>query len=1123
MDAPNNDAAAVDARLVNAHLRDWFPERILARAREYARSGAVLDVAYDASQHRLAARVQGSDPEPYHLRIELPDRADGLPDTDCECPYGVDCKHAAAALLVWAQSALSGAPRAAPEAADTWLRRVEQLLDSLPAKPHNPAKARPVQQLRYILRPAEGSNEGAAQIEAVKRRLLKDGDIGSQERWSNFHQAYRNPPSFADDTDLQAFAAVARFAQDDGGSFSPALTLRGKGADHGLRALLATGRLHWLAADGPVLKAGAPCTPQLEWQLREGRHHAALHLGDGATGGWPSTVLAESLWLVAGTANGTELRPVRSEIPAPLLDLLLRAPPLPAAQAARLKLLTGDIPQLPAPPVETAPVESHEPQPVLELFASTIPAQRGRQPVERLGARLRLCYGATEIAPDSSERLVPLAPADTPPRFALRNPRSEQAALARLEKLGFAPAPPSWHWQPPAPRHERYWADREIALSFLMRGANALLGDGWDLRYDDSWPLRPVEPDTYEGRAESSGIDWFELHLIAHVGHERIDVAELLAQTLDHYGAARLRTLLQETAAGADGAAETRVLCPSAGRLIALPLSRVRAMLELMLELFDGGELEAARGQLRVSRFDLARLAQLEHDSGCNWHGSVAALSLARRLAGFQGIPAVAQPAELQARLRDYQLQGLAWMQFLREYELCGVLADEMGLGKTVQTLAHLLCERAAGRLTLPALVVAPTSVLPNWEREAARFAPTLRTLTVHGTGRQASFGQIDKHDLILTSYPLLARDAETWLRQRFHLVVLDEAQTIKNPRTQAAQTACALQARHRLALSGTPMENHLGEIWALFHFLMPGLLGEEKRFERSYRRPIEKQNDALRRRQLIMRLAPFVLRRSKERVAGELPAKTETVQMVRLEGRQRELYETVRAAMDEKVRQAVSSQGLARSRITILDALLKLRQVCCDPRLLPAARADGSSAAAIKAAGSAKLDALMELLDECRDSGRHVLVFSQFTGMLDLIEPRLQAAGLRFVRLDGGSRDRHTPVAQFQARAADVFLISLKAGGTGLNLTAADTVIHYDPWWNPAVEAQATGRAHRIGQDKPVFVYRLVCEGSVEEKIIALQARKAELAAALLDGSAHDSGAISAEDLQQLLAPLPA
>ena len=439
-------------------------------------------------------------------------------------------------------------------------------------------------------------------------------------------------------------------------------------------------------------------------------------------------------------------------------------------------------------------------------------------------------------------------------------------------------------------------------------------------------------------------------------------------------------------------------------------------------------------------------------------------------------------------------MEGVAWLQFLRSFELGGILADDMGLGKTVQALAHILIEREAGRLDRPALVIAPTSVVPNWKAETARFAPELRVHVSHGLKRKEEFGQFARSDLVLTTYPLLARDKEALLAQEFHLVILDEAQQIKNAKTQAAKVVQQLKARHRLCLTGTPLENHLGELWSLFHFLMPGFLGDADAFRRLYRTPIEKRADEPRRLSLARRIRPFVLRRTKEQVAAELPAKTEIGEVIELGDAQSDLYETVRAAMDERVRAEIAARGLAQSQIVVLDALLKLRQICCDPRLL---KLD----AAKKVKDSAKLARLLEMLEELLAEGRRVLLFSQFTSMLELIEQDLKARGIGYVKLTGETRDRKKPVDAFQSGKVPLFLISLKAGGTGLNLTAADTVIHYDPWWNPAVENQATDRAHRIGQDKPVFVYKLIVAGSVEEKIAQLQAKKAALAAGVLGG----------------------
>jgi len=437
-----------------------------------------------------------------------------------------------------------------------------------------------------------------------------------------------------------------------------------------------------------------------------------------------------------------------------------------------------------------------------------------------------------------------------------------------------------------------------------------------------------------------------------------------------------------------------------------------------------------------------------------------------------------------------------------------------MGLGKTVQTLALLAERHLAEPSDRPSLLVAPTSLLSTWRREAERFAPALKLLILHGADRHRRFAEIDGHHLVVTTYPLLHRDHERLAAHPWELVVLDEAQAVKNPASGGAKHIRTLKGRMRLALTGTPMENNLDELWALFDWLVPGLLGDRKAFRTRFRNTIEKHGDRGAQARLNDLVRPFVLRRTKDAVLAELPAKTEITEWVRLGNRQRTLYETIRAAMDQRVRAAIAAKGLAASRITILDALLKLRQVCCDPALLPA----DEGAEAVE---SAKRARLVEMLDELVAEGRRVLVFSQFTRMLDLIETDLRAHGWDFARLTGETKDRESVVAGFQKGDVPIFLISLKAGGVGLTLTAADTVILYDPWWNPAVERQAMDRAHRIGQTKPVFVHKLVVEGAVEAAIAELQAKKQALADALFEGPGDGPLALTEDDLAALFRPL--
>jgi SNF2 family DNA or RNA helicase len=440
---------------------------------------------------------------------------------------------------------------------------------------------------------------------------------------------------------------------------------------------------------------------------------------------------------------------------------------------------------------------------------------------------------------------------------------------------------------------------------------------------------------------------------------------------------------------------------------------------------------------------------------------------------------------------------------------LGGVLADDMGLGKTVQILALIVLEKARGHLMNPVLVVVPTSLMTNWSAEAEKFAPDLKVLVLHGTDRKHKFPDIADYDLVLTTYPLIARDRDILLAREWHMAVLDEAQTVKNPDAATTRWLRETRARHRFCLTGTPMENHLGELWSIMSFANPGYLGDKAAFSRQWRTPIEKRGDKVRTAALAQRVKPFLLRRTKTEVATELPAKSEMVETIVLEGPQRDLYDSIRLTMSRKVREAIAKRGLAKSHIVVLEALLRMRQACCDPALLKLN--DGVERP------SAKLDRLIDMVGELLSEGRKIIIFSQFTSMLDLIRSRFDSGGLRYSVLTGQTKDRKTAIEAFQDGSAEVFLISLKAGGVGLNLTAADTVIIFDPWWNPAVEEQAIDRAYRIGQDKAVFVYRLVAAGTIEEKMDELKARKRALADGLFDRDGGIASALTEGDVNAL------
>ena len=646
----------------------------------------------------------------------------------------------------------------------------------------------------------------------------------------------------------------------------------------------------------------------------------------------------------------------------------------------------------------------------------------------------------------------------------------------KSRNAGHIKGPDRWFPDPGRVPTDAFWHQ------FRGEMVSKLEGLGWQVTVSDNVGHRvhEADPAKWESSLDAGDGGWFSLSVGFDVGGERYDLLPILAGLLEN-------DFLEETLDRPDNG---HIYAPLPdGDALKLPIGRVRKILNAL---------------------DAASLAGL---GGLGIDTPPHLAELAARLKDFSGIDPIPTASGLQATLRDYQLAGFHWMQFLARHGLHGILADDMGLGKTLQTLAHILTEKQSGHSReLPTLVIAPTSVVPNWRAEVLKFTPSLRVLVLNGPDRKKYYRSIPHADIVLTSYALLQRDIDKLAAVPFHMVVLDEAQYIKNPRSKMAQAACKLDARNRLCLSGTPIENHLGELGSVMNFLVPGFLGTEDAFNKRFRTPIEKDGDLERNAILKSRVAPLILRRTKDQVAKELPPKTELVHLIELNTGQKDLYETVRATMNKRVREAIAARGIEQSQIVFLDALLKLRQICCHPKLLPE---DYSN----DVVESAKLDFLTELLAVLIEEGRRILLFSQFTTMLALIEAHLVKEKIQYLKLTGASKDRGKLVEDFQNGKAPVFLISLKAGGTGLNLTAADTVIHYDPWWNPAAEAQATDRAYRIGQNNPVFVHKLLCQDTVEERIHKLQQDKGKLAAGIL-ADADISNRLDTATVRALLEP---
>jgi superfamily II DNA or RNA helicase len=1056
-----------------------------------------------------------------------------------------------------------------------WLER----LASLSAAPTTSQSAVSGNQrvLIYVLNHENASpprSEPCVRIRPISARRRKDGSLTDEKFYNpeNISRTNEQRPRFLTEADLEMLRSLLWLMRMGTVPGSQDIVLGSDAASrHIFEGLLQSGQLRYGAMDSAPLRVGPSARGEPCWikAARGAQTLAFVPIGQAAPVGAAGTDCERRfdvilplnpphyIDLAEGVAGAIE-----TGLPPEFALEVARAPTIAASEAAMVKEMMrqrltplregehvpGDISAqiLPLPETpDNIEIQSIAPMPRLELMvadAQVTPqyAWYSREANHHGGfqlpiARLSFDYGAEAVHPRAPEQTIERME-DGRLILTPRDIKAEAAAAERLTRLGFKPfsALPftvSREYQddlflapPEMSSHYEIIAACDDPGRFLAFSADTvpeLVRDGWQVFFSDDYPYRIAEGegDWWADIGEGSGIDWFSFEMGVEFEGHRINLISQLADIL-----AKLPPQITALAQSPEkGAALTALVdklklyhtLPD-GRLLPLPGARLAPILTALLELIGPRRDSLSGGKVRLHRAEAAALAAFAAEAGdFAWAASAERLiELGNRLRGRRAPDAITPPRSFKAKLRPYQSDGLTWLDFLRDTGFGGVLADDMGLGKTIQALAFLSREKAAGRLDKPALIVSPTSVLPNWQAEAERFAPELSVLALRGSERKALFAEMDRHDVVLTTYPLLARDFETLLGQEYHAAILDEAQAIKNPKATITAITHRINARHRLALTGTPLENNLGEVWSLFQFLSPGLLGDESTFRRTFRTPIEKRGDAAAQAFLSSRLKPFLLRRTKQEVATDLPPKTEIVEHIRLEGAQRDLYETVRSLMHARVRDEIARKGLAKSHIVFLDALLKLRQVCCDPRLLkmPQAR---------KVKGSAKLERLMEMVPELVGEGRRILLFSQFTSMLALIEAELQARKILYVQLTGDTVDRAAPVREFQSGKAPVFLLSLKAGGTGLNLTAADTVIHYDPWWNPAVEAQATDRAYRIGQDKPVFVYKLMVEEGIEAAIEQLKARKAALAEALFAGSADRPFNLTEADISALFAPL--
>jgi superfamily II DNA or RNA helicase len=1101
--------------------------------RSYWGQGRVRKLVVDEAVGLITARVQGTERQPYAVSISFlePKRGGILGDVDCSCPVGIGCKHGAATLFAARalQTAEANTPRLPPgpqappaRAVATSKATANSPLPLPPALAEWMAKAmaKPTTptELRYTL---TGAPLHAAKV-AKSKALPPDSHtlphrlaIGIWYRSSAamhkpFIRGYAHTWDHSSDkpaaTDIWLLKRMHHYYGDLDSSGAP----QGLAGADLVQQIVATGRAHWDTTDGPLLHFGAPQKAALIWQMQaDGAQR--LTLADKPTD-W--LLLAQAPPLLINTSTG-ELRALDIGLPPERAQLLLTLPPVPphgvAALAARWQDIAGD---MTAPPT-LGPYDDRgtgKPTPVLsfcedkvDIYSKARSRYYARTSTKAKMALARVTFDYDGYTVDAATVATQILDKGETGFFQFRRDLDfERAALKQLAQTSLQPLS---GFDDAKTKIAQNW-DHVVALGaepadyalVLHHEVPALKAQGWRIGYAPKWSMTIADVDTasFQFDVQSLGTDWFDVALGARIDGKVVDILPWLRQLLAANGPALLEY--------PDDTLPVRFGTHTA----LLPMDKLKPVLAMLLTL--ALQDRTVTGALRLSRHDMATLVEMETATVQNipWQGAAPLRQLARALT-LQDNKPTALPKMFKASLRPYQQQGLDWLQALHSAGFGGVLADDMGLGKTVQALAHLTVLKAAKKLSLPVLIVAPTSVLPNWQAECARFAPKLSLLSWHGSDRHQAKSDIAKPDVPLTSYPLLTRDIDILRQQKYSLAIFDEAQMLKNPKTAGHKAAKLIKAEQVLALSGTPVENQLTDAWSLADLATPGLLGSLDHFTRMVRRPIERDNDALAKAVLARRLKPFLLRRTKEQVAQDLPPKTEIPEWVDMEPAQLTAYESVRLLMQKRVRDEIARVGLMRAHIIFLDALLKLRQICCDPRLLKIDTAR-------KPAPSAKLARLLDMLPALMAEGRRILLFSQFTSMLDLIKPELSALGIPFTEIRGDTKDRKTPVTAFQSGKVPMIVVSLKAGGTGLNLTAADTVILYDPWWNPAVEAQAIDRAHRIGQTKPVFVHRLIVRSSIEEKILGLQSKKRALAATLWGEDGGSAAKLTAADVEFLL-----
>jgi len=1003
---------------------------------------------------------------------------------DCTCPVGRNCKHVVSALLFYINDNTQSKNLAqirALESIDNWINKVSvnrQQQYTNRALENN-------YKLEYRLAKNNSAQGLGYSIYSTKSKALKRGGFSkpasvSLEYLIRKRQNYL--PKFITIQDEEIFALLSRvdsFYYGNNVNNNSQFQLQGELGYILLERMLDTGRLYLGSSEIPLQK-GASKSVKIDWRKTEQEYKLDIIIDDNSSFvnikppvylDFKDNKIGLALNFNLDEKDYSELIEQSPTIPENMIDLI---------SDTLIKKLPS-IPPLVSKNVIHKKINS-KPKPHLVLDRNQVALT-----FDYDGNRVKYSAKNMTISKKENNEIITI----------FRNMEDEMDFRSKILDCGFI-------------NHKSddiFYSSESLSISesveqwrvFKDEVIPKLRNEGWtaDISPNFNYTFEDIEEISVNINDSNS---WFDIEMTVEINNEKVSllpmVTEFLTQVDD------IKNL------------DEKINLPFAkGKFIRVASETMKPIIRTIIELYDGKD-NSKDGILTLKAFEAHTVAFLENNEKIIVQGSDRLLELSKKLRDFKGLKNLTPPKGLTTELRDYQKVGLNWLDFLREFGFGGILADDMGLGKTIQTLTFLQREKEQKRLTQPVLIVMPTSLLGNWRREIEKFTPDLKLLILHGDKRQTHFSSLTDYDIVLTTYGLIVRDFKKLLKTEFYYIILDEAQKIKNPKAKVSQHLGQLNSKYRLALTGTPMENHLGEVWSIFTFLMPGFLGQADKFNKIFRKPIEKENNEEVQKILKKRIEPFMLRRKKDEVVKELPKKTVIVQTVTFEKKQAQLYETIRITMEKRVRDVIAEKGLASSQITILDALLKLRQVCCDPSIL---KLDSSK----NVTESAKLEALLSLIEELISEGRKILLFSQFTTMLGIIEQRIIKMKITYSKLTGSTRNRDAVIDKFKSGKADLFLISLKAGGVGLNLTEADTVIHYDPWWNPAVEEQATDRAYRIGQDKPVFVYKLIAEKTVEEKILELQDKKRALANIMIDNNSKEKFKLTQDDISSLFAPI--